>query len=107
MTDYNLDLRQIISNVYKFVGMTDCHFYAETWEFFQENWKEFLQQLKIRSLKILPRRGDIAFEPLQEMENLYLTEKLEHLCELSMVTQFDKELFEKEFSELFSQHYVS
>lgn len=107
MTDYNLDLRQIISNVYKFVGMTDCHFYAQTWEFFQENWKEFLQQLKIRSLKILPRRGDIAFEPLQEMENLYLTEKLEHLCELSMVTQFDKELFEKEFSELFSQHYVS
>ena len=107
MTDYNLDLRQIISNVYNFVGMTDCHFYAATWEFFQENWKEFMQQLKIRSLKILPCRGDIAFEPLQEMENLYLTEKLEHLVLLSMVTQFDKELFEKEFSELFSQHYVS
>lgn len=107
MTDYNLDLRQIISNVYNFVGMTDCHFYAATWEFFQESWKGFMQQLNIRSLKILPRRGDIAFEPLQEMENLYLTEKLEHLVLLSMVTQFDKELFEKEFSELFSQHYVS
>lgn len=104
MTVYNLDLRQIIFSVYEFVGMMDTHFYAQSWEFFHKQRKEFMLELNIRSLKKLPRRGDIAFDPLQEMENLYLVEKLEGVLMLEIVAEVDKELFEEEFSEVFSQH---
>ena len=38
------------------------------------------------------------------MENLYLVEKLEGVLMLEIVAEVDKELFEEEFSEVFSQH---
>lgn len=103
MIIYNLELRQIIANANAFIGAMDTQFYARSYEFFDERREEFLEQLEARSIKSLPRKKDITFDPLQEMENLYLSEKLEGTIMLLIAAVYDKEVFGEEFGDLFEE----
>ena len=101
---YNLDLRKVIADANAFIGTMSLNFYAIVGEFFYNIAKELKQQMMCKSIKDLPRKGvDIDFHPLQEMENLYLTEKLEGIITMLLVSIFDKELFDDEYADLFEE----
>jgi len=104
MAAYNLDLRKVIADANAFIGTMSLNFYAIVGEFFYNIAKKLKQQMMCKSIKDLPRKGaGIDFHPLQEMENLYLTEKLEGIITMLLVSLFDKELFDDHYADLFEE----
>mmetsp|Transcript_8853 Transcript_8853/g.14606 ORF Transcript_8853/g.14606 Transcript_8853/m.14606 type:complete len:422 (+) Transcript_8853:80-1345(+) len=97
---YNVELRQLIATINAFIGAMELDFYANSLEFYAHHHKYFIHQLKARQL---PRNSNIAFDPYQEMENHYLSAKMEGEILMLVSAVFDENVFNEEFRDLYEE----
>ena len=90
----NLDLREGIARLARTCGMDELSGYADI-DCFSGDYglmliKEFEELLWERSLKFLPRTRNIAFDPMLEAENHWLSEKLDGLILMLKLALLDE-----------------
>ena len=104
---YNIDLRKDIADTTAFIGNLEQRWRFTPNEFYLYVANNLANRRLSKSIQDLPGKVDIVFDPLQEMENRFLCEKLEGLFILLMRAVFDKELFDDQYAELFEEEPIS
>ena len=94
---YNIDLRKDIADTTAFIGNLEQRWRFTPNEFYLYVANNLANRRLSKSIQDLPGKVDIVFDPLQEVENRFLCEKLEGLFILLMRAVFDKELFDDQF----------